>query len=211
MEQAANVIELTPERHLASKAREVLVARQKRDDLKARLKAMQDRFEARLAPFRDQMRELEYEVTVQETMARDLALELYERDGDKDVGCGLKVRVVRVVKYDPDEARSWALTSAEDLLILDNKRFEKGVRDGVITSAPAEVVETPQVTIAADLAQALAEYVDNEPEPDDRESDDGYEDSFEAYAHVREMENEVRSLEVALHEYEQMRQAGLED
>ncbi len=157
-------IEINPKLHLTSKAREVLEARQQRDALKARLKTARERFEARLASFQEQLRELEYEVAMQETMAKDLALEIYERDGNKDVGCGLKVRVVKTVTYDPEAARSWALTSAEDLLTLDAKRFEKGVRDGVITSAPAEVVETPQVTIASDLAKAL---VESEPEPAD--------------------------------------------
>lgn len=90
------------------------------------------------------------------------AVEHFGITGEKKLPFGIGIRVTKKVQYDSDEALAWARENAPDLLTLDTKRFEKAVKAGTFTSAPAEVFEVPTGTIPSNLVPHLATVADND-------------------------------------------------
>lgn len=91
-----------------------------------------------------------------EEAARDAVLTAYKESGQKSPGYGFSVRVRRDVEYDPELVRSWAFANMPALLKLDEKQFDRAVLAGVAICPHADILETPQATIATDLSKYLA-------------------------------------------------------
>lgn len=91
-----------------------------------------------------------------EEAARVAVLAAYKESGKKSPGYGFSVRVRRDVEYDPELVRSWAFANMPALLKLDEKQFDRAVLAGVAICPHADILETPQATIATDLSKYLA-------------------------------------------------------
>ena len=85
---------------------------------------------------------------------RKAGLTAFQETGDLAPGPGLKVRMMKRMEYDEDEALRWALIH-KMAVSLDRAAFEK-----VAKATPLDFVrlyEEPQVTIATDLGPVLDE------------------------------------------------------
>lgn len=111
-------------------------------------------FDAEVLPIRDAIADTEYRVGQIEERLRNLAYDVHEQTGAKEIAPGVKVRIMSKVEYDHDEALSWARQSGVGLA-LDAPTFERVAR---ISRLPFVTIrEYPQVTIASDIRKALAE------------------------------------------------------
>jgi len=85
---------------------------------------------------------------------RHAGLRAFQETGDLAPGPGLKVRMMKRMEYDEDEALGWALTH-KMAVSLDRVAFEKLARATPLDFV--RVYEEPQVTIATDLGPVLDE------------------------------------------------------
>lgn len=85
-----------------------------------------------------------------ENGTRQVVVDSYAETGNRNLIEGAKIRIMHRVRYDLLTARNWAMANAPDLLMLDTKRFEKGVTEGVL-KAPATIEDEVTATIATDL------------------------------------------------------------
>ena len=90
-------------------------------------------------------------VAAKEAEVRNAVLAEYDRSGNKRPTDFVGIRVTRKVQFTAEAATAWARDYAPDLLVVDTKRFEKGVLAGVL-NGPAVVTEQPTATIATDLS-----------------------------------------------------------
>jgi hypothetical protein len=86
----------------------------------------------------------------------ELTLAAYAVTGDKKPAKGVSVKLTKSVKYDVEQARSWALTENPGFLELDTEAFEAWAmivakRKQEIKGLKLEIVEAPQATIAKEL------------------------------------------------------------
>lgn len=81
--------------------------------------------------------------------------EMYHETGNKAPAEGVSIKIFKILRYDPDEAMTWAKHNAPHLVVesLDIKRFEKVA---TTLGAPVEEIEDPRVTISKDLSALLA-------------------------------------------------------
>lgn len=101
-------------------------------------------------------REQEQYVVSREVILREGALAAWH--DDKLLPPGLTVKQYKMVNYDAGTVTEWCRTHMPMMLVLDVKRFERGVKEGIITGAPmVEIDEDTRVQIAADLSQYLQE------------------------------------------------------
>jgi tagatose-1,6-bisphosphate aldolase non-catalytic subunit AgaZ/GatZ len=140
---------------------EVAHARKQAERLSEEMRAAQEAYAAtpeyaRYMELKAQREEALVTQREAEDRAREAALAIYAQTGVKQVVPKVVTIAVRQgVLYDPQEVLAWARTYNQDLLTLDTKRFEDGVKDGVITSAPATVEAQPSVRLATDLSAFL--------------------------------------------------------
>ncbi len=95
-----------------------------------------------------------------EKEVRDIVRVCYEKEGNKDVCKGVKIKCFKRFEYDVSEAYQYALNSEhrDSLLFIDAKKFEKYcskiLEAGIELSFVRTFVE-PVPFIAKDLAKAL--------------------------------------------------------
>jgi len=91
-----------------------------------------------------------------ETLAKQAALETYDETQDKRPLPGVEIKVFHKVYYNPKDALAWCRANAPNLLVLDAKRFEKGIIDGTLLDVPgavAEIALEPRAQLASDLSE----------------------------------------------------------
>lgn len=93
-----------------------------------------------------------------ERAVRTATLDAYAQTGDKKPHPAVGVRLNKVICYDGDSARVWAMTASPMLLKLDAAAFDKAVRAGLVPVDIAQVDDVPQATIATDLSA----YIESE-------------------------------------------------
>lgn len=86
----------------------------------------------------------------EEAELRRRALEAYRATGSKSPAEGIGVRLVKVCKFDPAEAKKWAISKSA-CLKLDETAFKNVLLKGIFDDAPGTVEEIAQATIARDL------------------------------------------------------------
>ena len=89
-------------------------------------------------------------LATEEAQLRKLALEAYRTTGSKSPAKGVGVRVVKVCKFDPAEAKKWAISKSA-CLKLDETAFKNVLLKGIFDDAPGTVEEIAQATISRDL------------------------------------------------------------
>ena len=124
---------------------------------KATVKAEIDRQLAAWAetnkPLLDSMIEATSELHTAEDGLREEATRQYKDMGQSEVGCGVKILMVKAVRYDDQTALDWA-TKYGLCLTLDRQAFSRLVKAGQAREV-AEITETPHVTIPTDIGAAL--------------------------------------------------------
>ena len=100
-------------------------------------------------------RSQEGEVALAEQVAREQAIHAYLTTGDKAPAQGITLQHFTVVNYDPAAATNWCRTQMPGLLVLDGKRFEKAVKEGLALGSPAQIVDDVRAQLAADLSSYL--------------------------------------------------------
>ena len=89
-----------------------------------------------------------------EELLRQMVLETYSENGEKNPAPGVGIREYKKINYEPAVAFDWAVNH-KMALKLDVSAFEK-----IAKASPLEFVTittVPQATIAADLSEALKE------------------------------------------------------
>lgn len=82
-------------------------------------------------------------LATEEAQLRKLALEAYRTTGSKSPAKGVGVRVVKVCKFDPVEAKKWAVSKSA-CLTLDGTAFKNVLLKGIFDDAPGTVEEIAQ-------------------------------------------------------------------
>lgn len=112
--------------------------------------------EARLATLAEEA-EREAKVKLAEAEAAAKVEALAEFDGsNKRPLPGVEIKVFHKVYYNPKDALAWCRANAPNLLVLDAKRFEKGISDGTLLDVPgavAEIALEPRAQLASDLSE----------------------------------------------------------
>lgn len=90
-----------------------------------------------------------------ERAVRTATLDAYAQTGSKKPHPAVGVQITKVISYDGENARVWAMTASPVLLKLDAAAFDKAVRAGLVPADIAQVEEVPQATIASDLSAWL--------------------------------------------------------
>ena len=105
--------------------------------------------------------ELQKQVLEQtEKEVRDIVKTRYEKEGNKDVCKGVKIKCFKRFEYDVSEAYQYALNSEhrDNLVFIDTKKFEKYYSKILEAGMELSFVSTsiePVPYIAKDLAKAL--------------------------------------------------------
>lgn len=107
-----------------------------------------------LAHDEEVLRLIKEELAQAESLARTDTIYLYESTGAKDFD-GAAVKLFTVVQYEEPLARAWCQVNAPNLLVLDKKRFEKGVADGILSPNIAKVVKEARAQLSGDLSKYL--------------------------------------------------------
>ena len=95
-----------------------------------------------------------------EKEVRDIVKTRYEKEGNKDVCSGVKIKCSKRFEYDVNEAYQYALNSEhrDNLIFIDTKKFEKYCSKILEAGMKLPFVSTfvePVPYIAKDLAKAL--------------------------------------------------------
>jgi len=138
---------------LLDQIKEVAVARQRLEVAKLEKEMAFATWEKEHADLLQEVNSAFAEVTVTETLLRELTIKAYNETGSKNPAPGVGIRELTKLDYDPKEALKWALHH-EIALSLDKKSFE-----GFAKATPLDFVKVstePQATIATDLSKALA-------------------------------------------------------
>jgi len=98
-------------------------------------------------------RDVERAVGDAERALREAALTAFRETGDTKPAMGVSVRMFRVYRYDPEEARDWCMVNAPAFLTVDSKRFERAVEQ--MPGAPVVIELDPRPAIASDLTGYL--------------------------------------------------------
>lgn len=113
--------------------------------------------EARLATLAEEAeREAKVKLAEAEAAAKVEALAEYEATQVKRPMPGVEIKVFHKVYYSPKDALAWCRANAPNLLVLDAKRFEKGISDGTLLDVPgavAEIALEPRAQLASDLSE----------------------------------------------------------
>lgn len=127
-------------------------ARERAEQLATYFKAYEDEFREIHAELLHQIDEAKIDAREAEDALRAAGFAEYEATGTKKLPCGLGVRVITKLDYDPVVALEWA--KAHGLaLTLDTKAFEKIAK----ADRPdfVSLVEVPTVTLPSDSAKLL--------------------------------------------------------
>jgi hypothetical protein len=98
---------------------------------------------------------------------KQAALAEYQATKQKDPITGITVKIYKVIKYDAEKAEAWAKEKMPEMLVLDEKAFEKYAK-AVADVAPVPCVEyldDPRPQIASDLSDYLPQEPTSEEEP----------------------------------------------
>ena len=117
------------------------------------LKGFRDEFEKKHNDFIQKIRQDAEDVSETETAIRKLALEDFAKNKDRDVGFGVKVKIMTRYDYDKATAFAWA-KKHEIALRLDDAAFKKIAQVQDIDFV--KVSEVPSATIPTDIAKELA-------------------------------------------------------
>lgn len=82
---------------------------------------------------------------------RALAVELFEKTGDKEPHQAAKIGLYTTLDYDPQRARDWSAAHMPDLLKLDKRAFEKVAKAAPMTFV--EIKKEPRARISTDLSE----------------------------------------------------------
>ena len=97
-----------------------------------------------------------------EKEVREVVIKRYEKEGNKDVCVGVKIKCFKRFEYDVNKAYQYALGSEhrDDLVFIDTKKFEKYYSKILEAGMELAFVNTsfePVPYIARDLEKALQE------------------------------------------------------
>jgi hypothetical protein len=100
-------------------------------------------------------RSQEGEVALAEQVAKSEALQAVI-DGLEELPDGMQVKRFSVVTYDAKEVSAWARFHLPAVMVLDAKKFERAVKDGLAGEAPTvQIIIDARVQLAADLSAYL--------------------------------------------------------
>lgn len=86
----------------------------------------------------------------EEENLREATLEAYQETGNKRPAPGVGIRIIKVCKYDPDEAKRWAIQKGA-CLKLDEAAYKAAMIKCIFFDMPGTVKEDAQATIAKEL------------------------------------------------------------
>ena len=138
---------------------QILKVRQLRANLEAKIQEhhlLQIEFNREHSELIESLCKARNDCAQEDARLQELTLAAYAVTGDKKPAKGVSVKLTKSVKYDAEQARSWALTESPGFLELDTEAFEAWAvivakRKHVIKGLTLELVETPQATIAKEL------------------------------------------------------------
>lgn len=100
-------------------------------------------------------RSQEGEVALAEQVAKAEATQAMV-DGLEELPDGMQVKRFSVVTYDAREVSAWARFNLPAVMVLDAKKFERAVKDGLAGEAPTvQIISDARVQLAADLSQYI--------------------------------------------------------
>lgn len=119
----------------------------------AKVKALREAFESTIAEDVAALQDAKARTELAERNVKESALASYRETGDKKPLVGAEVKVFTKLEYAEPDALAWAQNTGL-CLTLDKKAFEKVAKASQLPFV--REVEEPRVTIATDLAKALA-------------------------------------------------------
>jgi hypothetical protein len=128
--------------------------------LDAKRKAFDDEHRAEI----EAVAEKKVLVDVVESAVRTQAVDCFKATGSTKPANGVEVKLWTVAVFDPDSAREWAMKNIPALMRLDEKAYEKllkEVRDSdtlqaLMGSMPGAITKDPRASIARDLSMYTA-------------------------------------------------------